>query len=521
MARLDPRGVQEPLVYEGGQNYLASYFARLVVGFGLFKAVLDQAYSSALLTAHSAYPIVNSVEFSIAASFAILAACLVVMVVGWHRPSTTLRTSAMVCMVLLLGADCVSALGILGNLPGWSVSLGLPIIYGAAAVVTNAAWLLPIAYLPARWCLAALSCSYLLAKAASEVCSALGPALVPAALLSMGVVSIILFLTVRASGFDGTSAQKPSHPLGVARSVVVELAAPLAVFVVLSTILGLIMAFQATGEQPVEGSAFLKVLASGAAHLLLLGVAVFAKGMPNIRRVFGLLFPIGALLLMALPFMDHVYGALFGVLLMFLQGVVSTMVLFMLLLMARRLGVPVIAMVAAISFVSRTFVLVGLWVGGLLGSHSSVDHTVRALILVVVALYFLSLALWFVRGRVATAAGLRETVREYGTFDELDGLCVEDASAEDVGVEDQAIQSLEDTADPLDRRAQELAKAHRLTAREAEVGCLLARGRSASYIADELGISLHTVRGYIKDVYAKLGIHARQELIDLYTGPRP
>lgn len=517
MARLNPRGIQEPLVYEGGQTRLAPYFARLVVGFGLFKAVIDQAYSSALLTAYSAYPIINSVEFSIAASFAILAACLVVMVLSWHRPSTTLRVSAVICMVLLLGADCASALGVLGSLPEWSVSWGLPIVYGAASVVTNAAWLLPIAYLPARWCLAALSCSYLLAKVASEVCSALGAALAPAALLSMGVVSIVLFLTLHVLKPNGVSAPRPSRPLGAAQTVAMELGAPLAVFVVLSTVLGLILAFQVTGEQPVEGSAFLKVVASGAANLLLLGVAVFAKGMPNIRRAFGLLFPIGTLLLMALPFMDHVYGTLFGVLLMFLQSVVSTMVLFMLLGMARRLGVPVITMVAAISFVSRAFVLVGLWMGGLLGSHSSVDRTVRALILVVVALYFLSLALWFVRGRISTAAGLRETAREYGTFDELDGLCLGETNTES----HHAPQSPETTADPLDQRAQELAKAHRLTAREAEVGCLLARGRSASYIADELGISLHTVRGYIKDVYAKLGIHDRQELIDLYTRPRP
>ncbi len=46
---------------------------------------------------------------------------------------------------------------------------------------------------------------------------------------------------------------------------------------------------------------------------------------------------------------------------------------------------------------------------------------------------------------------------------------------------------------------------------------LLARGRSAAYIGDELGISANTVRGHVKSVYAKLGVHSKQELIDLYT----
>lgn len=44
---------------------------------------------------------------------------------------------------------------------------------------------------------------------------------------------------------------------------------------------------------------------------------------------------------------------------------------------------------------------------------------------------------------------------------------------------------------------------------------LLSRGRSISYIADELVITPNTVKGYTKNVYAKVGIHSRQELIDL------
>ena len=54
-----------------------------------------------------------------------------------------------------------------------------------------------------------------------------------------------------------------------------------------------------------------------------------------------------------------------------------------------------------------------------------------------------------------------------------------------------------------------------LTARESEVAALLGRGRTVGYVADELGISHNTVRGYIKNVYAKCDVHSRQDLIDL------
>jgi len=61
----------------------------------------------------------------------------------------------------------------------------------------------------------------------------------------------------------------------------------------------------------------------------------------------------------------------------------------------------------------------------------------------------------------------------------------------------------------------DIAKEFKLTAREAEVFALLSRGRSIGFIADELVIAPNTVKGYVKNVYAKAGIHSRQELIDM------
>lgn len=62
-----------------------------------------------------------------------------------------------------------------------------------------------------------------------------------------------------------------------------------------------------------------------------------------------------------------------------------------------------------------------------------------------------------------------------------------------------------------------LAQEHRLTPREVEVFSLLARGRSIPYIRDELVISRETAATHAKHIYAKLGVHSRQELIDLAT----
>lgn len=64
---------------------------------------------------------------------------------------------------------------------------------------------------------------------------------------------------------------------------------------------------------------------------------------------------------------------------------------------------------------------------------------------------------------------------------------------------------------------EKLSRDHGLTAREEEVLRLLSRGRTNGYIALELNISQNTVKGHTRNVFAKLGVHSRQELIDIFT----
>lgn len=71
-----------------------------------------------------------------------------------------------------------------------------------------------------------------------------------------------------------------------------------------------------------------------------------------------------------------------------------------------------------------------------------------------------------------------------------------------------------------EQRIRVLAETYHLSTREAEVLTLLAHGRSAPYIRDELTISLNTVSSHIKHIYGKMGVHSRQELIDLVDESR-
>ena len=70
-------------------------------------------------------------------------------------------------------------------------------------------------------------------------------------------------------------------------------------------------------------------------------------------------------------------------------------------------------------------------------------------------------------------------------------------------------------ASTVRERCALVARERGLTPRETEVLELLASGRTVGVIREKLTISLNTARYHTKNVYAKLGVHSQQELIDL------
>jgi DNA-binding NarL/FixJ family response regulator len=69
--------------------------------------------------------------------------------------------------------------------------------------------------------------------------------------------------------------------------------------------------------------------------------------------------------------------------------------------------------------------------------------------------------------------------------------------------------------DSLDKRFAAAAQRYGLSERETEVMRLLCYGRTKRYIAETLYLSEDTVRWHAKQLYRKMGVHSKQELIDL------
>ncbi|RNL44104.1 helix-turn-helix transcriptional regulator [Paraeggerthella hongkongensis] len=60
-----------------------------------------------------------------------------------------------------------------------------------------------------------------------------------------------------------------------------------------------------------------------------------------------------------------------------------------------------------------------------------------------------------------------------------------------------------------------VARRCRLTPRETELLDLLAHGRNGPFIQEKLVLSRNTVKTHVSNIYAKLGVHSQQELIDI------
>lgn len=82
------------------------------------------------------------------------------------------------------------------------------------------------------------------------------------------------------------------------------------------------------------------------------------------------------------------------------------------------------------------------------------------------------------------------------------------------GESSSAVSRKEPTSNAVGDISENLGDVH-LSPRELEVFALMKAGRDAEYIANSLCVSRNTAKTHIRNVYAKFGVHKRQDFIDV------
>ncbi|HBT95687.1 MAG TPA: hypothetical protein DEB24_06225 [Coriobacteriia bacterium] len=195
---------------------------------------------------------------------------------------------------------------------------------------------------------------------------------------------------------------------------------------------------------------------------------------------------------------------------------------------ARQLGVSPLLCYGVAGFVINLLFAASTWLAALLIADGLVFGVATISVCMLLVLYVLMMVLTF--NRKSLFGGLAAKTDDEANNTERAG-SPEHATPEAPGNpkapeapprEPEAPQAFVDRRSPYQPETicMGLAKKHQLTPREHDILVLLASGRDAPYIANQLYISKNTVRTHKKSVYVKLNVHSHQELLDLLEEKR-
>ena len=526
------------------------YCLALLLGYGFFRVLLNATYSSAMSTVRDMTS-VNAVnfEFSFASSFSILLTSAALVAWSCMKPNSRLHVAGVISAAVLLVMNVLSGIGVFDGLLNEAGMIALASIWGLTSIVTNAAWLVPFVGMGPRRCLTTLIASMLVSALISLGLSTLPEVAQDVLLTCVGLASIVLFCfmcrtkdPVKAPMvcLEGVEPARPGREsLHRTTDLLAELSGPLVIFASLTMLSGFVASFVESDQygfaEAASGVSLFATLeavgilptslASLSAVVFLAVLAFVANRTFDLTKTFRFAFPFIALLLVALPFTDRNFDTFFQASLSFLSTIVNVSIMFLMIETARVRQAPAVAVVASSMFIARAALLVSLVAGMVLDARDDLDGTVRAMVLVVAGIYLLSMTLVLLtRKQGKPVAGMSVSLTsEDVAFNRSQAA----AAASEAGESSPEVRAVPEPVDqvsqaspaptPLEARAADLAAKYHLTPREHEVVLLLAQGRSAPFIGNELGLATNTVRGYVQEAYAKLDVHSKQELIDLLT----
>ncbi len=260
------------------------------------------------------------------------------------------------------------------------------------------------------------------------------------------------------------------------------------------------------GASANDNATFAVLLGFAAAALLVAALELFLTRGFDILHIYQRLFPALAVIFLLPSLLGDQYTSILVGFLMFGFEVVNLLLLVTCAVYTARHELPP-TLLYAICVIP---VLSCMSAGDILGQAVSPQIAggfAHGATILLICFVLLSIALIVVtRGRHKAPASV--------TNDELSASATQTPSAQNrmarAGEEPHPLSSTERA-----EATRASLRAQGLSPREAEVAELLMRGHSIGAISTKLFISENTTRGHVKNIYKKLGIHSRQELVDM------
>ncbi len=145
-----------------------------------------------------------------------------------------------------------------------------------------------------------------------------------------------------------------------------------------------------------------------------------------------------------------------------------------------------------------------------IGFLQSLPHVVVASLLIIYLLSFVGVVLSLTRNHGSSDAKDEEITGEEAPLFDDGGIDMTSQLNQELVVEQDMIPSC----------CALLKQRYQLTERQTEVLELLAHGRDVKHIAETLCVSYHTAKSHCRNLYIKLDVHHKQELIDMLDDAR-
>lgn len=466
----------------------------IALGFAAFKIVQTYVYSTAVFTVNTSFIVVSGISFSMLSACVVIAADLLVVGLVFAGRLRAPRMPVALPALVLAAAMVASFFGILDFLDPLARLAIVSVAYGVANVAITLAWVAAFSHMKPDESMKSLAFAMLVASGASLFLQDQNQTLVLAVLLVLLACSVWLHkaIVVRSESTNGNDSAHPEQDGHTAKPAAVQrpsfrvhlrcLAAigeGLASLLVLGCTVGIINGFMVAENFSYEGSPGASLIGSIVGTIAFFLLAFSFPKAYDTTKAYRILFPVLTGLLIAWPFLDFKYSYFFSIAFLAGYNFISTSVMYLIISETHKRHLDPYAFMAVAMLFIRLFSAVGIVVGASVSSLNE-PSSFKTMLVVAIGLYLLSMVLLLMlRGRSGKAA------RESGE-------------------------------EAFNRTASTLARKHRLTERETDILKQIARGRTAAYIGQELYLSPHTVRCHMKSIYAKLGVHSKQELIDLF-----
>ena len=493
-----------------------------VLGYGLFRSVNSATYKTAFDLSDASFIFIANIFFTSLVAVMIIATACVCGILAQRGRIKTLHMPYVIPIVVFSIAILATSFNGLSVSSAKYEAILLAFLFAIHSVMVSLAWVEIFAFQKIQDAIIQIGCGMLIGAVLGYFIPIIPESILPIVEVIALVVSGICLHYSRQAIRERTPEsislfEEISYESRKVRNkqALLSLSDSLAAFFALEAVIGLLNSFMLAGGVSFSGANLAASVGMSIAATIFCFLALAAQNAPRINTVFRFCVPILAAMVIFVPFFNEKFSLIFHTLLLMSYDFIAITVTFQIAATAHKYRLNGYTILAVATIGARVCLLCALMAGYALGytGTSGEPERVHYLFLACGIVYLFAMTTIFIsrdhdrkkkksEGTTATTPTEKETA------------VVENTAAVNTPTDTES--EPEKDHDPILNRCTELANEYSLTAKETEVLSYLARGRTNTYIAEELVISPTTVRSHIRHIYSKLDIHNRQELIDLF-----